>query len=280
MQAYNSECKPVSYGSTSSGVAINWSHNLPSPVPNALFVFTEVATGRQTRVQVAPHDHHCFNLNAGVYRVLALAKGCAPYRGILQMTAGTSTPFNPVLNPRVDEPLTMKTALAKFKVGLRPTRDLDVPAGETRVLDSDDPTYQPDWQVVAVASVEAAKAMVGHPDETWGGGTLPRFSAIAVSTNTDPASIARQAAREFVYGNSSSVSHWKDEIDKYVFDESWSFHLFTMGTVTINAGATLVVGQGSNFFLCEKLRMHVTATLLIKGPGPVQVQPLSYESFC
>ncbi len=276
------ECICTAHTPTSAGVAINWSHNLkPGAVDRALFVFTNLATGSQTQVEVPPYRHYCFSLNAGRYRVAVLANGCERYTGLVELTGGRMVPLTPVLNPRTDVSPTLKDVLVELSLpdpNVTP-RDLDVPPHTTVTLDAAHPPYKQDWQMVQIKDVDAAKRILGHRDELWGI-QEPRFSSLAPHLISSPRDLAAATAKEYIYGYSGSVVGWKQLINDIVFGEVWGFPAFVYGTVTINAGGVLVIGNGSSLFICQRLRMHVTATLRIIGTGPVVVRPLSYESFC
>lgn len=281
MNANAEACQQHSIGSTSSGVAIEWDHNLEAgSVDRALFIFTELATGNQTRHEVVPKFHDCIPLVAGTYRVAVFAKGLESYRSTLELRPGSASPFKPVLNPKVEAAKTLKDVLAKFDLNqIVNTRDLEVPKNSTVVLDMHDKRYNADWRNVEIKDVQTAKRIIGHSDELWGG-NVQRFKSLSVSTQGSPEEIAGQAVREYVYGNAATVKQWTKQINEAVFSEPWLFPLFTLGTVTVNAGGVLVIGDKANFFVCERLRMHVTATLLIRGSGPIHVEPLVFETFC
>ncbi|MDQ6832750.1 MAG: hypothetical protein M3008_05070, partial [Chloroflexota bacterium] len=205
--------------------------------------------------------------------------GLQPYRGLVEAIAGEVAHIRPVLNPRVDTEPTLVDVLTHLgvpNIHMR-TRDLDVPAGTTLVLDSNHPAYATDWQTVAIADVDAAKRIIGIADEVWGI-NAPRYGVATDSAN--PATLARSTAQEYIYGHAPSVAQWKEYVNRSIFAEGWLFAAFILGTVTINAGAVLVIGDNASFFVCERLRMHVTGTLRVTGHGPGLIQPLAYESFC
>jgi hypothetical protein len=133
--------------------------------------------------------------------------------------------------------------------------------------------------MITITDVDAAKRIIGLDDELWGV-DAPRYGRIVQSELLTPSALAAQVAKEYIYGNSATVASWKDLINTHVFSAPWVFPVFTLGIVTIHAGGVLRIGNGSNFFVCEKLRMHITAKLEITGTGPGVVWPLSYESFC
>lgn len=267
--------------STSSGVSIEWNHTLESQaVDRALFVFTDVATGNQTRYEVMPRIHTCLSLIAGLYRVAVFAKGLEIHRSLVQLQAGSVTAFKPVLNPSSQEPKTLRGILTRFDIN-QPIkmRDLEVPKNSTVVLDMQSQEFKSDWKLVEIKDAASAKRIIGNSDDLWGG-NVPRKAPLPLSTKTSPEEVARQTAHEYVYGNSATVQQWAKVIDDVVFDEVWKFPIFVWGTVTVNAGGVLVIGDRGNFFVCDRLRMHVASTLLIRGSGPIHVEPISFESFC
>jgi hypothetical protein len=275
------QCPHHPIGANSCGVAVEWNHNLDADAADrALFVFTEVTTGNQTQYEVPPRTHICISLLAGLYRVAVFAKGLETHRTVMDLRPGLVMPLKPVLNKCAPGSKTLNDVVARFDIKERvQTRNLDVPANSTVVLDSDDGRFKSDWRIVELKDVETAKRIIGHSDDLFPG-SFPRFQRIAFSQEANPVQIARQAAREFIYGNSATVKAWTNVINESVFQEIWRFPLFIFDTVTINAGGVLVIGDQGNFFVCERLRMHVTATLLIRGSGPIHVEPISLETFC
>lgn len=276
------KCLTGPHKTTSAGVSIGWDHTLDTlETRRALFTFINLDTGEQTKIEMPSFVNHCFSLVAGRYRVAVIAPGCEPHRGLVELTPGEVVPFHPTLNPRVDTQVTLKDVLTQLEVPHVDVsvRDLNVPAGTTVVLDSDHQAYAKDWQMITIRDVSSAKRIIGISDEIWGV-NAPRFGVASQEEISDPATFAAFATREYVYGSSRSVERWTEHINREIFSEPWQFPIFILGTVTINAGAVLVVGKKSNFFVCGLLRMHVTATLKITGQGPGVIHPLAYESFC
>jgi hypothetical protein len=278
---YLENCPPHSIGSTSSGVAVEWNHTLEGGlIDRALFVFTEVATGNQTLYEFAPGIRLCLGLIAGTYKVAVFAKGLEIYRSSLDLQPGVVTPFKPVLGPSTQGTTTINDILGKFDINEKiATRDLNVAKNSTLVLDSQDSQFKTDWRTLEIKDVDVAKRIIGNSDNLWAGG-LPRFQSTIPALQMTPEQVAVQSAREYVYGNSAVVKDWAKVINDNIFSQVWRFPLFLFDTVTINAGGVLVVGDRGNFFVCERLRMHVTATLLIKGSGPIHVEPASFNTFC
>jgi hypothetical protein len=281
MRQFLEECPHHPIGSTASGVAIEWDHAFePESLESALIVFTEVATGNQTRYEVKPNFHPCISLTTGLHRVAVFAEGFETYRTLLELQPGYTTPFRPVLNPSTQEPRTLKEALSRFELHQRiKTRDLEVSENTTVVLDTRNDHYKSDWRSIEIRDVESAKRIFGHSDDLWGG-NVPRFTPLSLSTQTNPEEVARHAVREYVYGSSASVKQWTKLINETLFSEATLVPLFFFETVTINAGGVLVIGDNSNIFICGLLRMHVTSTLLIRGSGPMHVEPIALKTFC
>lgn len=275
------QCPHHPLGTNSCGVAVEWDHNLePGFVDRALFVFTDVATDNQTRYEVPPRTHFCISLLAGLYRVAVFAKGLETHRSILDLRPGSVTALKPVLDRSRQTSKTLEDVLAKFEIRESvQTRNLEVPKNTTVVFDSRSERFKHDWRNVEIKDVETAKRIIGHSNDLFPG-NVPRFNLMTLSKQANPEQIARQAAQEFVYGNSATVKAWTNVINNSLFKEIWRFPLFIFDTVTINAGGVLVIGDKGNFFICERLRMHVTATLLIRGSGPIHVEPIALETFC
>lgn len=266
----------------SAGVAINWSHNLGANERRfGLATFTNLTTGEQTHFEVWNSIRVCFHLTPGVYRVTLRARDCEVFTGAMELIANDVAPLNPVLEKRAGAAQTLKDVLESFAVenpGVDPG-DLTVQRGETVVLDSTNRRFARDWQTVTIEDVAKAKQVIGISDDVWGV-PHPRYGSITDAAALGPAELAANAAREYIYGNSNTVAQWTELINSQHFHESWVFPIFIYGTVTIYAGGVLVLTDHSSFFLCQKLRMHVTATLKITGVGPGVIEPLAYETFC
>jgi hypothetical protein len=275
------ECPPAELPSQAAAVAVEWKHTLGAgTVDRAVFTFTERRTGEQTRAEIEPGLHRCISLAAGPYRVVAAARGLELYRDTFELSPGQIVPVRPVLNPRPLRTPELADLFAKFLITPRESvRDLEVPTGRNIVLDATNPEFKRDAQTVAIKDIETAKRMLGNADALWGAGE-PRFSSPVFSRHNSPAELARTAAREYVYGNSATVAQWSELINRHVFDEAAEFFTFGFGTVTINPRATLTLGVRSHVLLCRRLRIHATGTLLIRGTGPVHVEPLEIEAFC
>ena len=276
-----SNCPTATHETKAAGIAVDWGHTLPSDVERtAQVTLTNLTTGAQTNFTATDRLHQCLSLDAGVYRVSLISPGLKPYRGLVEARAGEVARLSPLLEPHDAERPTLQAVLANLGV-TEPhgePRDLDVPARTTVILDSSHPAYARDWKTVQIADVDAAK-IIGVADADWGV-DAPRYGPLSAQDLSNPAALARATAREYIYGHSPSAAQWRDHINRHVFAETWSFFAFILGTVTINAGAVLVLNDASSFFICRKLRMHVTGTLRITGRGPGVIQPLAYKSFC
>ena len=276
------ERAPKSTVTPSAGVAINWSHNLGAHENIVgLATFTNLGTGVQTNFEVPPSVRLCFDLSPGIYRAAIRAKDCEVFTGVVELIANEVAQVSPVLQKHTAPPQTLKDVLQSYDVenpGVDP-RDLTVPRGETIVLDSTSHRFASDWQTITIEDADKAKRVIGIADEVWGV-PLPRFGSIADAAALGPKELAASAAMEYIYGYSKAVAQWKELIDIEHFHEKWVFPIFIYGTVTINAGGVLVLTNQSSFFVCQKLRMHVSATLKVTGTGPGVIHPLAYESFC
>jgi hypothetical protein len=268
-------------GAMASGVTVEWDHSLQdSSIDRALFVFTEVATNNQTRLEILRRVHTCVSLVEGVYRVAVFAKGLQTYRGLVELRAGGTTRLTPTMDANTAPAKTLESVLQRLRIdGAVESGDLVVPKNTRIVLDSSDAAQVKLWHKVSVSDVTAAKSILGNPDALFPG-NVPRFVAPQPTVSSARSALLRAAAREYVSGNSAGASDWKREINTVVFDESMELSAFVLGTVTINAGGVLEVGTKSHFLICRLLRMHVASTLLVRGQGPVQIEPLAIETFC
>jgi hypothetical protein len=132
---------------------------------------------------------------------------------------------------------------------------------------------------VKITDVAAAKRVFGNPDHLFPG-NVPRYAVSASMQSYSREALLRSAAQEYVAGHSGIAKEWEREINSVVFDEALNLSAFLLGVVTIEAGGVLEVGTKSNILICRLLRMHVTATLLVRGLGPVVIEPLAIETFC
>ncbi|MEZ0362872.1 hypothetical protein ACAG26_04105 [Mycobacterium sp. pUA109] len=260
-------------------ISLDLGHIAAESLAGGVMTFTNLDTAAQQRIDLAHFADPCFWLIPGRYRVAVNLVGHEPFRSVVQVVSGQQAQVRPELVKASAPAPTLHDILHELQVGelgVDP-RDLTVPAGQTVVLTSDHPVYKSDWQPVTLANVDDAKRVIGISNATWGVDTA-RYGTAAYPFT--PAASAERAAKEYIFGNSETVSEWKNHINNTIFNEAWTFALFTYGVVTINRGGVLRINDKSSFFICQKLRMHVTAKLDIRGKGPGLIWPAAYESFC
>jgi hypothetical protein len=89
-------------------------------------------------------------------------------------------------------------------------------------------------------------------------------------------------ANEYVHGNSRSVQRYESVLNDAIKLTTRNlaaklFPLFFYRVVTIGAGATLEVGNGSAIFTCDELRIHKTGKL--KPVNSVTIEIGTYTEF-
>jgi hypothetical protein len=275
------DCDPNPIGSVASGVTVEWNHSASDlDVDKSLFVFTELSTNHQTQLEISRAVHTCIALKAGRYRVAAFAKGLETFRDTLELQAGTPTKLTPDFTASSAAPKSFQSILDRLAIaGPVATPDLEVPKNTRVVLNADDDRFKGHWKSVVVSDVASAKRIIGNPDHLFPN-QVSRFGAASPLQGASRDALIRAAAREYVDGHSGSAKDWEREINAVVFDEAISLSAFLLGTVTINAGGVLEVGTQSDFLFCRLLRMHVASTLLVRGRGPITVEPLAIQTFC
>lgn len=266
---------------TDGWVSLNLADVPADLVANSTLTLTNLQTGVQQVIDLV-RVRDCLSIAAGQYRAAFHTPGHEPWRELVAVESGEPVSIRPTPE-KVDAPnLTMKDVLTKLrapKINIS-VRDLDVPTKTTIVLgDSLGAAYAADWQITRLDNVDTAKAILGIADADWGISS-PRYGSLHGQTEFTPTTVAAQAAKEYMFGNSATVSQWKPVVNAEIFKEPWEFRIFHYGVVTIHAGGVLRITDKSSFFTCEKLRMHTTAKLEVRGKGPGVILPLSYESFC
>lgn len=253
--------------------------NVPAEsLTGGVMTLTNLDTAAQQRINLALSVDPCFWLTPGRYRVSVNLVGHEPFRTVTHVVSGHPAHVRPEVAKTSAPAPTVHDILHELQLDQTvDPRDLTVPAGKTVVLTSDHPAYKQDWQPITLVDVDDAKRVIGISDAAWGVDAA-RYGA--AETSFTPAASAERAAREYIFGNSATVSEWKTHINNTIFKEPWSFALFTYGVVTVNRGGVLRLNDKSSFFICQKLRMHVTAKLDIRGKGPGLIWPAAYESFC
>jgi hypothetical protein len=250
-------------------------------VSEGVLTLTNLATDAQLSYPIFAMMRPCLALEAGLYRVALHAMGREPYRGLVEVAPGTAVAVKLELPRQAANPPTLPDILRQLEVpnpNVEP-RDITVPEGRTVELSSDLDVFRPDWQQITLADLDAAKRTIGIDNDTWGV-DAPRYGMVTHEGVPPPDGSIERLAKEYIYGNSATVSAWKEYINAQVFKERWTFTVFVYGTVTISRGGMLRITDRSSFFTCQKLRMHISSTLEVRGTGPGVIWPASYESFC
>jgi hypothetical protein len=247
----------------------------------AVTTLTNLETSEQFHLNIPPGEHFCLPLNSGRYRLAFTIAGHEPYSTLVNVDAGKAVKLSPDLVPDAARKFELSDILRALYAPNPDVaaRDFTVPAGQTVELSSDVASYQPDRQTIEIADVDAAKRIIGITDAQWGI-AAPRYGSPPTRGDLTSGQAAEWAAREYIFGYSQSVASWKEHINNTIFMSPWTFHLFAYGTVTVNRGGVLRINDNSSFFTCEKLRMHVSSRLEVRGTGPGVIWPASYESFC
>jgi hypothetical protein len=266
---------------TDAWVSLNLADVPADLVADSTLTLTNLQTGVQQAIDlVRPRD--CLPIAAGQYRAAFHTPGHEPWRDLVAVEPGEPVSIRPTPAKVLTPNLTMQDVLTKLrapKIDIS-VRDLDVPTKTTIVLgDHLKGPYEADWQMTRLDNVDTAKEVLGIADADWGV-SAPRYGSLHEQTEFTPTTVAAQAAKEYIFGNSATASQWKSIVNSEIFKEAWEFRIFQYGVVTIHAGGVLRITDKSSFFTCEKLRMHTTAKLEVRGKGPGVIWPLSYESFC
>lgn len=148
---------------------------------------------------------------------------------------------------------------------------------------------------LAAGTVADLKRWLGSPDNVLGHdrpkfGTLPDDRILeGVTVERFPPSkltaeqrVALAAiSREYLYGNSTSVSKYSPLIDGYFkskFDKAiLNIPLYGFSRVEIGPGATLEIGGSSSVFFTSLLRIHTSGTLSVVGSVKADIG--RYEEF-
>jgi hypothetical protein len=272
-------CRPKP--SADGWVSLNLADVPADLAAKSTLTLTSLQTGVQQVIDLV-RRRDCLPIAPGQYRAAFNTPGHEPWRDLVTVQSGEPVGVRPT-PAKVDAPnLTMKDVLTKWRAPNVEVavRDLDVPAKTTVVLGANLKGHHAgDWQTTLLEDVDTAKEILGIADSDWGI-PAPRYGSLHEQAELTPTTLAAQAAKEYLFGNSATVSQWKSLVNSEIFKEAWEFRIFHYGVVTIHAGGVLRITDKSSFFTCEKLRMHTTAKLEVTGKGPGVIWPLSYESFC
>ncbi|MDQ2632080.1 MAG: hypothetical protein M3Y75_14085 [Actinomycetota bacterium] len=236
------------------------------------------AFARQFRAEGDAHTPFELEVPAGEYSIQAAA-GKASGRTGACVEAKQTTEVRVALDEPAPEPRTMADRLRPYGLEHRvDPRPLEVPCESTVVLDSRRYYDKRDFAVLMPESVDDLKRWIGTPDAAIGH-DLPRFGTVPELNMKGKEELGQseqealgKIAREYIFGNSKLVAEHKGLIDRELL--KWTARdiaIFFFTVVTIDAGATLEVGNNSNVFTCDELRIHRNGTLSIVGDVKVDV---------
>jgi hypothetical protein len=256
--------------------------------------FTEHSPKReQHRIKTKPGKGVAtVSLPPGEYTMQILARGYETIRGLVKVNAESPSSVDAVLKPRKKRVRTFEERLAKYGIDAKKMEigELRVPARTTRVLNYQTDREKRGFVMLRANTIAQVKQWVGSDDTRFGHkrpvfGRLPARKLIARADEVGHDihklnAVEREAiaaiAREYVQGNSSAVTQYESVLNKFII-EMCEIPLYVYTVVTIEAGATLEVGNGSAVFACDELRIHKTGTL--KPVKSVTIEIGTYTEF-
>ncbi len=239
---------------------------------------------RQHRVTLVREKPTTLTLAEGAYTVAVAAPGHAPFRGFVDVRHAKPAAVHARLAKHTNVAPSFADRLKRFHLAHADLtiQDLTVAREQHVRLDARADTMKADLHRVILRTPAEAKATLGSDDTYWAT-KHPRFGAVFGRT-PDPFVAGqltidqRAVLREFIYGNSQSVSReWQALLSEVLATDPFEIGVFVYNVVTVNAGATLEVGAGG--LCCDLLRVHTTGTVDVSGGGPTVIQTGTYEAF-
>jgi hypothetical protein len=219
-------------------------------------------------------------LPSGEYTMQILARGFETIRGLVDVDPKHPFVVDAMLKPREKRPRTFEERLAKYRIDASKTQigDLTVPPGRTQALNSATDRDRRSLTVLQTDSIAQIKEWIGSQDARFGHarpvfGALPdpkhlgrwRDGADLRALDPDEVKAVTSIAREYVHGNSRAVALYEprlnEAIRRTVRDAMVNISVYFYRIVTVGAGATLEIGNGSAVFACDELRIHRTGSL-------------------
>ena len=250
----------------------------------------------QYRFDSEDKDEISADLVAGGYTVQIYAVKHNVARHFARIEPDKTTEIDVTLIPKEGEFVksTMAERLAVYGLAADKLsiQDLSVKRGEYLELDARRYPDDRSFTRLYARSANDIKTWLGAPDGAFGHdqpifGPVPALDklspeALKESYRLEPEARTTLAAtaREFIHGNSKSVSQYEGMIDnqfKMRFPEGLLVSIFHFLTVTIGAGATLEIGGSTSVFFANRLRIHKTGTLSVVGTVKADIG--TYEEF-
>jgi hypothetical protein len=233
------------------------------------------ALAEQHRLETGGKETVSLELPEGHYSLQAIAADHAVARGLAQVRAGRSAEVSLTLLPQKAETPSLIERLKVYGIEVRADeiQPLHVPPHEKLVLDSDRYRDTRAFRILKPRSINDLKRWIGAPDGAFGHdqprfGPAPRVDVerLKGEPTQEVATALRAIAREYIHGNARAVAQYEPTLTRYLLSrEAIAISIFFFNVVTINAGATLEIGRGSNVFACDELRIHRDGTLLVVG---------------
>jgi hypothetical protein len=233
------------------------------------------AFAEQHRLETGGKETVSMELAEGHYSLQAIAADHAVARGVAQVRAGRGAEVSLTLVPQKAETPSLIERLKVYGIEVRPDeiQPLRVPPGEKLALDADRYRDTRVFRLLKPRSINDLKRWIGAPDGAFGHdqprfGPVPRVDVerLKDEPTQEVAGALRAIAREYVHGNAKAVAQYEPALTRYLLaSRAIAISIFFFNVVTINAGATLEIGKGSNVFVCDELRIHRDGTLLVVG---------------
>lgn len=195
----------------------------------------------------------------GTYTMQVFAAGYDVYRQTVHLSADYVTRVKVRLNKHVFPKPSLQDRLKVYGLETTQLEPIHVTRGQRLVLDYRKYPNNKHYSVLEPKSISDIKRWVGSPGNAFTG-DQPRFGPVSSRDLS-------AAAREFVYGNSQSVVQFVPDIEEHLLANAQLIFvpIFLFTQVTIDDGATLVIGDGSSVFFADTLTIHPTGTLEVVG---------------
>jgi hypothetical protein len=239
------------------------------------------------------------DLPAGEYTLQILARGFDTFRGLVNVDPQRPFAVDAVLRPSTKKmPSTFEERLAKYGIDASKTEigELNILPRTTRVLNYRTDSEKRGFHMLSADSIANFKQWVGSDDARFGHdrpvfGPLPALGRLAGlrqggidlrELSSDEINAVTAIAREYVHGNSKAVAQYEPLLNEAIRFTTRDFALkiiplYFYRIVTIGAGATLEIGNGSAIFSCDELRIHKTGKL--KPVDSVTIEIGTYTEF-
>jgi len=237
-------------------------------------------------------------LPSGEYSFQAFAPEFETARGLVNVTGRKNVDLDVRLEPRKSKVVTFDELLASYGIDPKQTKlsPLDVEANTVKVLDYRSAERDANaLKMLETKSIAQLKAWTGTSDQSFGHdrpvfGRLPNPKILtALSTpdrdlkqlSPEEREAAEALAQEYIHGNSQSIAKYEKVLNSLVaankLEATIRIPSYFYTVVTVGAGATLQIGNGSTVFACSKLRVHRTGK--VRAVGSVTVKVGTYEEF-